>query len=303
MSTRMQSFKEIIKEAARRGRKKFILPGSASCCMAALSLAVREGLAFPVWIGDGEEGKKQFERYGIGTSEREILDEGKPEKVLYTACECLRAGEADILMQGAVAHRAFLERVLDREKGLGAGKAASFVSVFDPPQIPKLTMITDSYINNFPSLEEKIGIVENAVRLAGILGIASPKIAALSAIEQVNPAIPSTLDAAILSKMSERRQFGAAVIEGPLDIDCAVSEGAALRKGVKSIVTGQADIYFTPNVESGYLTAQLNVFIAGTPMAGVLMGTSHPVILDLPWISREDKLAEAALAVLLCPGK
>ncbi|MFA7465661.1 MAG: phosphate acyltransferase, partial [Syntrophales bacterium] len=138
---------------------------------------------------------------------------------------------------------------------------------------------------------------------AGVLGIDAPKIAALSAIEQVNPAIPSTLDAAILAKMSERKQFGAAVIEGPLDIDCAVSAGAAMRKGVQSPVTGRADIYLTPNVESGYLTAQLNVFIAGMPMAGVLMGTSHPVILDLPWVSIESKPVEAALAVLLCPGK
>ena len=300
---KITNFREAIKEAAKLGRRRFVLPGSGGCCMETLSSAVREGLAFPIWIGDAGEGKKQFERCGIAASEGEILEEKNAENVLDRAFELLRSGKADILMQGAAPHEAFVNRVLDREKGLRNGKTASFVSVFDPEKVPKLTMLTDTYINNFPTLEEKIGIVENAIRLAGVLGIDAPKIAALSAIEQVNPAIPSTLDAAILAKMSERKQFGAAVIEGPLDIDCAVSAGAAMRKGVQSPVTGRADIYLTPNVESGYLTAQLNVFIAGMPMAGVLMGTSHPVILDLPWVSIESKPVEAALAVLLCPGK
>jgi phosphotransacetylase len=160
-------------------------------------------------------------------------------------------------------------------------------------------MVTDTYLHNSPSITDKITITENAIQFARLLGIASPKIAALSAIEQVNPAIPSTMDAAILAKMAERKQFGDVTIEGPLDIDCAVNERAATRKGVRSTVTGQADIYLMPNVEAGYLTAQISVFIAGTPMAGVLMGTTHPVVIDYPITSGENKLVEIALAVLL----
>ncbi|MBE9546830.1 MAG: phosphate butyryltransferase, partial [Proteobacteria bacterium] len=135
-----------------------------------------------------------------------------------------------------------------------------------------------------------------------ILGTGSPKIAALAAIEQIIPAIPSTLDAAVLSKMSERKQFGDVIIEGPLDIDCAVSWEAAARKGVRSVVTGNADIYLIPDIEAGYSLSQLLVFIGRMPMAGVLMGTESPVILDLSFVSTGNKLTEIAIAVLLCNG-
>ena len=160
-------------------------------------------------------------------------------------------------------------------------------------------MASDTYINSFPSIVEKVTITENVIRLARILGFSSPKIAALSAIEQVNPAIPSTLDAAILSKMAERGQFGDVTLEGPLDIDCAVSQRAASRKGVHSAVTGHGDIYLMPNVEAGFLMAELSVFIGKTPMACALMGVSHPVVLNLPFVPSENRLTEIELAVLL----
>jgi phosphate butyryltransferase len=161
-------------------------------------------------------------------------------------------------------------------------------------------MATDTYVNSFPSIVEKVTITENVIRLARVLGFNSPKIAALSAIEQVNPAIPSTMDAAILSKMADRGQFGDVTLEGPLDIDCAVSRRAATRKGVHSPVTGHGDIYLMPNVEAGLLMAELSVFIGKTPMACALMGVSHPVVLNLPFVPAENRLTEVELAVLLC---
>ena len=203
-------------------------------------------------------------------------------------------------MRGALDPNRFLEMVLDKEKGLLKERVASLVSVFDPPGVERVTMATDTYINSFPSIVEKVTITENVIRLARLLGFDSPKIAALSAIEQVNPAIPSTLDAAILSKMAERGQFGDVTLEGPLDIDCAVSRRAATRKGVHSSVTGQGDIYLMPNVEAGLLMAELTVFIGKTPMACALMGVSHPVVLNLPFVPAENRLTEIALAVLLC---
>ena len=148
-------------------------------------------------------------------------------------------------------------------------------------------------MNNYPGVTEKQLILEHAIKLAGLLGIEAPKVAALAAIEQVNPSIPSTLDAAVLSKMSERKQFGRAVVEGPLDIDCALSHVAAGRKGVKSAVTGNVDIYLVPEIESGYLLAQSLVFLGKMEMAGVLMGVTKPVIVNLPFVSRENKIVKS----------
>lgn len=296
----LRNFQDI-QEAARKGGKKRVVltPSGPAGAPEALYEAARDGWITPVFIGEGASTDKTLREKGFSSHDFEIINEQDPRKCVMLALDMVRGNKAEIVMQGAIEHQLFLDLVLDREKGLLQSRVASFVSVFDPPALDRLTMITDAYINNNPSITEKVAITENAVKLARVLGIGSPKIAALSAIEQVNPAIPSTMDAAILAKMAERKQFGDVVIEGPLDIDCAVNGKAAVRKGVRSTVTGQADIYLAPNVEAGYLMAQISVFIAGVPMAGVLMGTTHPVIIDLPITSGENKLVEIALAVLL----
>jgi len=177
-----------------------------------------------------------------------------------------------------------------------SGKLASFVSVFQLLKRDKLILVTDTYINNTPFSSGQQMIWKMPSGWAGILEIASPRVAVLAAIEQVNPGIPSTLDAAILAKMGERKQFGDVMVEGPLDIDCALNQKAAARKGVNSIVTEMWN-HLTPEIDTGYALAQLLVFIGRMQMAGVLMGTARPVILDLPFVSVENKIVEIALAV------
>jgi phosphate butyryltransferase len=297
----MTSFDQIRKEAKAKGKKRIVIaPVPTDMDFSALSAALGTGLVSPVVIGSSDALSGWIRGEGKRASEIEIIEETDSAKALGIATGMMKKGEADILMRGALDPNRFLEAILHKEKGLLKERVASLVSVFDPPAVERVTFVTDTYINSFPSIVEKITITENVIRLAGILGFTSPKIAALSAIEQVNPAIPSTLDAAVLSKMAERRQFGDVILEGPLDIDCAVSQRAATRKGVHSAVTGQGDIYLVPNVEVGYLMAQLSVFIGNTPMACALMGTSHPVVLNLPFVPMENRLTEIELAVLLC---
>jgi phosphate butyryltransferase len=190
--------------------------------------------------------------------------------------------------------------VLDAKTGLLKGKIASCASVFQLLKQDKLILVTDTFVNTFPGVAEKQAILEQAIGLAGVLGMDSLKIAALAAIEQVNPSIASTLDAAALSKMSERRQFGNAVVEGPLDMDCALSQVAAGRKGLKSAVTGNVDVYLVPEIETGYLLVQALVFFGKMNMAGALLGMVKPVILDLPFVSDENRIVEIALASLIC---
>jgi phosphate butyryltransferase len=297
----MTSFDQIRKEAKAKGKKRIVIaPVPMETDFSALSAALALGLVSPVLIGSSDALSGWVKGEGKRASEIEIIEETDGAKALGIATGMMKKGEADILMRGSLDPNRFLEAILNKEKGLLKERVASLVSVFDPPAVERVTFVTDTYINSFPSIVDKIAITENVIRLAGILGFASPKIAALSAIEQVNPAIPSTLDAAVLSKMAERRQFGDVILEGPLDIDCAVSQRAASRKGVHSAVTGQGDIYLVPNVEVGYLMAQLSVFIGNTPMACALMGTSHPVVLNLPFVPMENRLTEIELAVLLC---
>ena len=297
----MTSFDQIRKEAKSKGKKRAVVaPVPAAMDFGALSAALAEGLVSPIVIGSSDALSSWVKGLGKKASEIEIIEEPDAMRALALAIDMLKKGEADILMRGSLDPNRFLQAVLDKEKGLLKERVASLVSVFDPPGVERVTMATDTYINSFPSIVEKVTITENVIRLARVLGFDSPKIAALSAIEQVNPAIPSTLDAAILSKMAERGQFGDVTLEGPLDIDCAVSRRAATRKGVHSSVTGQGDIYLVPNVEAGLLMAELSVFIGKTPMACALMGVSHPVVLNLPFVPAENRLTEIALAVLLC---
>jgi phosphate butyryltransferase len=296
----MTSFDQIRKEAKAKGKKRAVVaPVPAAMDFGALSAALAEGLVSPIVIGSSDALSSWVRGLGKKASEIEIIEEPDAARALAIAIDMLKKGEADILMRGSLDPNRFLQTVLDKEKGLLKERVASLVSVFDPPDVERVTMATDTYINSFPSIVEKVTITENVIRLARVLGFDSPKIAALSAIEQVNPAIPSTLDAAILSKMAERGQFGDVTLEGPLDIDCAVSRRAATRKGVHSAVTGQGDIYLVPNVEAGFLMAELSVFIGKTPMACALMGTSHPVVLNLPFVPAENRLTEIELAVLL----
>jgi len=297
----MTSFEQIRKKAKAKGKKRAVVaPVPSAMDFGALSAALAEDLVSPIVIGSSDALSSWVKGLGKKASEIEIIEEPDAMRALALAIDMLKKGEADILMRGALDPNRFLQAVLDKEKGLLKERVASLVSVFDPPGVERLTMVTDTYINSFPSIVEKITITENVIRLARVLGFDSPKIAALSAIEQVNPAIPSTMDAAILSKMAERGQFGDVTLEGPLDIDCAVSRRAATRKGVHSSVTGQGDIYLVPNVEAGLLMAELSVFIGKTPLACALMGVSHPVVLNLPFVPAENRLTEIALAVLLC---
>ena len=291
------TFPEIIAAAKKRtSRKRVVLPSPDRQQIDIMGKAVAINLIFPVLIGDGKKIEGLVKAVPLLSGDHEIIDERDQSRSLSRAIGMIKENQADILMQGGIEPQTFVHAVLDTKNGLLSSKLASFVSVFQLLKRDKLILVTDTYINNTPSLPDKQMILENALRLAGILEIASPRVAVLAAIEQVNPGIPSTLDAAILAKMGE---FGDVMVEGPLDIDCALNQEAAARKGVNSIVTGNVDIYLTPEIDTGYALAQLLVFIGRMQMAGVLMGTARPVILDLPFVSVENKIVEIALAVLM----
>jgi len=294
------TFADIIEAAKKKAVKRRLAISSVKKPdMEIISRAAREGLVVPLLVGDGKAAEALVKKSQLTSLEHEIVDVKDVGGALRTAMELVREGRADMLMQGADDLKKFMKAVLDAKTGLLKGKLASYISVFQLPTRDKLVLVTDTFVNNYPGVTEKQLILEHAIKLAGLLGIDAPKVAVLAAIEQVNPSIPSTLDAAVLSKMSERKQFGNAIVEGPLDIDCALSHVAAGRKGLKSVVTGNVDIYLVPDIESGYLLSQSLVFFGKMEMAGVLMGLTKPVILNLPSVLRENRLVEIALASLI----
>ena len=296
----LKSFREVLEAAKEGGAKRLAASFVDKNDIDLLGRAAGAGLIIPCLVGDGKTIEGMIKSTPLASLEHEIIDEKGPDKALSAAIRLVREGRADMLMQGAVNHQTLMDVVMDAKNGLSKGKLVSCVSVLQLPRPEKLILVTDTFINNRPTLAEKQLILEHALRLAGILGSEAPKVAALAAIEQINLNIPSTLDAAILSKMSERKQFGKAIVEGPLDIDCALSEAAAGRKGLQSVVTGNVDIYLVPEIDTGHLLAEALVFFGKMKNAGAIMGTTNPVILNLPFVSEEDRMVEIAIAALMC---
>lgn len=296
----MKSFREILEAAGKVGPRRLAIPFASKKDIELLSKAAAAGFIIPCLIGEGKAMTAMIKDTSLASLEHEILDEKKPDKALGMAIGLIREGRAEILMQGAVKNSMLMDAVLDSKKGLRKRKLVSCISVFGLAEPRKLIFVTDSFINNRPNLAEKQIILEQAVELAGILEIKAPKVAALAAIEQINLSIHSTLDAAILSKMSERKQFGGAIVEGPLDIDCALSKVAAERKGLHSVVTGDVDIYLAPEIDTGLLLAEALVFFGGIKTAGAILGTTNPVIMNLPFVAEQDRMVDIAIAVLIC---
>jgi phosphate butyryltransferase len=293
----IRSFENIF-EAAKALKPARLVTSFREADLDLICRAAAGGFIIPLLAGNRDAIARMNADSRLASLEYKVVEEEDPKAMLRRAISMIRERRADIIMQGGFNPNAFLAAVLDPGAGLKKAKTASYVSLFELTESGKLILITDTFINNHPELAEKRFILENALSLSALLGIESPKVAVLAAIEQVNPGIPSTLDAAILSKMSERGQFGKALVEGPLDIDCALSPVAAKRKGIQSDVTGNVDIYLVPEIDTGYLLAESFVCFGRIRAAGIVMGTTNPVIPDVPFVTDECRLVEIALASL-----
>ena len=289
------SFSDIINLAKQR-RKRMVIPcGNERGILEIVKMAEELGLIKPILIGEREKIKESLSSINMSRDDVQLVEGGGREEAVNQAVQMIQEGDADLLMQGAINTKEFLDMISC--KGLMMGELLSYVSLFELGD--RLMFLTDTYVNDGPDLSMKIEIVKNMIELGKLFGIENLKIAALSAIEYINPAIPSTVDSAVLSKMSERGQIEA-IIEGPLDFDAACSKIAAKGKGVDSIVPGKADVFLFPEIESAYSFSHLLIFLFKIKMAGVLMGTKAPVILDDRMYTPEIKVLNIALGVLRC---
>lgn len=256
--------------------------------------ALKLKLADFILVGDKGKIEKIIEENNKKLS-CEIINEPDHKMAAEKAVELVVKGEADAVMKGLLHTGIFLKAVLNKEKGLNIGRLVSQISLFDKEFGEGLQLLTDCAMAIQPRLDEKKQIIENAVSLAQKIGYERPKVAIISAIELVNSAIPDTVEAAALSKMSDRGQIENAIIDGPLALDNAISPEAAKQKGIKSEVAGQADILVVPNLQVGNVLTKALTYYAHKDVAAAVIGVGAPIIMT----SRTDTIGNKILSIAL----
>ncbi|MEM9168936.1 MAG: bifunctional enoyl-CoA hydratase/phosphate acetyltransferase [Pseudomonadota bacterium] len=265
-------------------------------------LAAEHALIEPVLVGDADKIRAEAAEHGLDVAGLEIVHEPAHRAAAARAVSLAREGAVDALMKGHLHTDVFLSEIVRKDAGLRGDRRISHAFVMDVPGLEQPLMITDAAINIAPDLRTKADIVQNAIDLALALRVERPRVGVLAAVETVNPAIPSTLDAALLSKMAERGQIKGGVVDGPLAMDNAVDLNAARTKGIHSTVAGQAQILVAPNLDAGNMIAKQLTYLAHAEAAGLVLGCRRPVILTSRADGPKARLASCALAVLANAG-
>jgi phosphotransacetylase len=264
------------------------------------ALAARDaGLIVPVLVGPEARIRAVAEAAGASLAGLRILSTEHSHAAAQAAVALARAGEVAALMKGALHTDEIMAAVVDSATGLRTERRISHVFALDVPHYPKPLFITDAAINIDPDLMAKRDIIQNAIDLCHALGIAQPKVAILSAVETVTPAIRSSVEAGALCKMADRGQITGGMVDGPLAFDNAVSEAAARTKGIVSEVAGQADILLAPDMVSGNMLAKQLIHLAGADSAGIALGARVPIVLTSRSDDLQSRVASSALACLV----
>jgi len=260
--------------------------------------AARRELIEPVLVGPEEKIRGVADAEGIDLSGCRIVSTPHSHAAAEKAVAMVRAGEVQALMKGSLHTDELMAAVVPSATGLRTDRRISHVFIMDVPTHPHPIAITDAAINIAPTLEDKVHIAQNVIDLAHALSVPEPKVAILSAVEAVNPKIPSTLDAAALCKMADRGQITGAILDGPLAFDNAISIEAAHTKKINSPVAGRADVLLVPNLEAGNMLAKQLVYLAGADAAGIVLGTRVPIILTSRADNVRTRLVSAAVMKL-----
>lgn len=296
----IKSFQEVITKVKEQSMKVVaVAVAQDEPVLEAIRDAKKSGIANAILVGDKEEIVKIANKINMNIDEFEIIDEKDINKAAIEAVKLVSSGKADMMMKGLIDTATFLRAVLNKEVGLRTGKQMSHIAIFEVPGYDRLLFVTDAAFNMYPQLNEKVDIIKNAVEVAHGLDIKEPKVAPICAVEVVNPNMPSTLDAANLSKMCERGQIKGCIIDGPLALDNALSEEAAAHKKISGPVAGKADILLMANIEAGNAMYKCLTYTTKSKNGGLLMGASAPVIVTSRADSPETKMNSIALAALV----
>ncbi|KJS19739.1 MAG: phosphate butyryltransferase [Clostridiaceae bacterium BRH_c20a] len=298
----MKSFKEIQEKVLSMQEQKYIAVAVAQDeeVLKAIKGARELGLAEPILVGDEKAIREAAHNVGFNLNGVRIEHETQADLAARKAVALVSSGQANIVMKGLVGTSPFLKAILDKEIGLRTDRILSHVAVFESPSYEKLLVLTDAAMNIAPGLNEKVKIINNALVVTQALGIEIAKVAPVCAVETVNPDMPATVDAAILTLMSQRGQIKGTIIDGPLALDNAVSLEAARHKGIKSPVAGNADIILCPDIEAGNMTYKAIIYLGKAEVAGVIIGAKAPIVLTSRADTYISKLNSIALSLLAC---
>ena len=261
--------------------------------------AARLGLIKPTLVGPAARIAAVAAECQLDISPHPVIDARFSQESAEKAVALVRSGQAEILMKGSLHTDELLGAVVKRETGLRTARRLSHCFVMDVPGHADVIVITDAAINIAPTLEDKVDIVQNAIDLLHALGVPEARVAILSAMETVNPKVPSTVEAAALCKMADRKQITGGILDGPLALDNAISMKAAQIKQIDSPVAGRANVLVVPDLEAGNMLAKSLTFLAGADSAGIVLGARAPIVLTSRADSVQARLASCAVAVLL----
>ena len=283
-------------------RTAVVHPVDSNALLGAIE-AAQAHLIVPILVGPAERIHAVAAAQDVDLSPYTVIPTEHSHAAAEKAVAMARAGEVDAVMKGSLHTDELMHAVLAPGVGLSTARRMSHVFVLDVPSYPRPLFITDAVLNIVPDLEAKCDIVQNAIDLAHVLGIQTPRVAILSAVETVSPKLPSTLEAAALCKMADRGQITGGIVDGPLAFDNAVSPEAVRAKGIVSPVAGQADILVVPDLEAGHMLVKQLEYLADAQVTGIVLGARVPIVLTSRADSPQAHTASCALALLLAHSK
>ena len=296
-----KTFSLLIAKVGECGMKKVAVAVSQdSAVLEAVKAAKERKIADAILVGDEAKIKEIAAQIQIDLSDFEIINVQDVTEAALTAVKLVHDGKADMYMKGLIDTKGFLKSVLDKEAGLRTGKPLSHVCVFDVEGIDHLLFLTDVAFIPYPTLEDKVHIIENTLEITKACGIDNPKVAPLAAVEVVNPKMPATVDAAELTQMNKDGKIPGCIVDGPLSLDLAIDPEAAKHKGATDrAIQGDADILLFPDIHAGNLVYKAMVHTAKVVNGNVLTGTKAPVILTSRSDTMEVKVNSLALGAII----
>ncbi|MDO4332938.1 MAG: phosphate butyryltransferase [Eubacteriales bacterium] len=297
-------FEGLISKVKECSKKKLaVAVAQDDAVLEAVQAAKEQGIADAILVGDEEKIREIAASLNMDLSGYEIINEPDNWQAALTAVKLAHDGVADMYMKGLMDTKSFLKSILDKEVGLRTGKPLSHVAVFEVEGIKQLLFLTDVAFITYPTLEDKVHIIENTVEVAHACGLECPKVAPLAAVEVVNPKMPATVEAAELTKMNDEGKITGCIVDGPLSMDIAIDPEAAAHKGASDRkIAGDADILLFPDIHAGNLVYKTLVHTAKVENGCILTGTKVPAILTSRSDSFQTKVNSIALAAVVAEG-
>lgn len=297
-----KNFDELLSKVSTCGKKVVsVAAAQDKAVLEAVKAAKERGIADAILVGDEAKICEIAAELGMDLSEYEIINEPDVVEASLIAVKLVHDGKADMYMKGLLDSKTFLKSILNKEAGLRTGKALSHVCVFEIPGIDRLLFLTDVAFMPYPTLEDKVSIIEYTVNVAKACGVEVPKVAPLAAVEVVNPKMPVTVEADELTRMCEEGKIQGCIVDGPLSLDIAIDKAAAIEKGATNRkVQGDADILLFPDIHAGNLVYKAIVhMVPGVKNGCILTGTKAPAILTSRSDTFETKVNSIALAAVV----